>query len=315
MKKSNTYSRESKNKFIDSIIEAVLNTKVENWDHFAKSFDLGFPVNPLSNPRTEYKGLNIFFLLLSMVKNGYSSPNFATYKQIEAIGGDLKGQKATPIQKYGFYFIHKENKNVKLEYKDYLLLSDEEKKNYYKSEFTKVIYLFNFDQINNVKELDLTKYNLAKSEDLKPSFETDEEIENFFSFLQKEKGLKINRQITKKAFYNLNTDSITIPKNEIFVSDVAYYSTTFHEIIHWTGHETRLNRLQKCKFASKEYSFEELVAEIGAMLLCFEFNLIDGFYNSIAYLQSWLKATNKEDKNECLNSAFIFSKQAVKFLK
>ena len=51
-------------------------------------------------------------------------------------------------------------------------------------------------------------------------------------------------------------------------------------------------------FGSKSYSREELVAEIGAAMLCSNFavDTKKAFRNSIAYLQSWVKELKNDPK-------------------
>jgi antirestriction protein ArdC len=44
----------------------------------------------------------------------------------------------------------------------------------------------------------------------------------------------------------------------------------FHELVHSSGHQDRLHRpgiVDEVKFGSKNYSFEELIAEMGASFL------------------------------------------------
>lgn len=68
--------------------------------------------------------------------------------------------------------------------------------------------------------------------------------------------------------YIESADTVQMPHLSQFKSAAHYYSTLFHELIHATGHESRLNRNTKGKMGSPAYSFEELVAEIGAAFLC-----------------------------------------------
>ena len=102
-------------------------------------------------------------------------------------------------------------------------------------------------------------------------------------------------------------DYINLPSPEFFKDTCGstttqnYYSTAFHELVHWTGAEKRLNREQKHKFASKDYAFEELVAELGAAMLCASTGVESSPREDHAiYIQNWLKAL-KDDKK------FIFS--------
>lgn len=101
-----------------------------------------------------------------------------------------------------------------------------------------------------------------------------------------------------RAYYRPSDDKINMPKPEAFVSEQEYYSTLFHEMTHATGHASRLNRLSETAgFGSKDYSKEELVAEMGAAMLCgiagIENKTID---NSASYINSWLKVLRSDKK-------------------
>jgi antirestriction protein ArdC len=90
-----------------------------------------------------------------------------------------------------------------------------------------------------------------------------------------------------------------MPKKKSFKSPEGYYSTLFHELVHSTGHEKRLNRktiTEMAEFGSETYSIEELVAELGsAYLSSFTGILNVGIQNSAAYLNGWLTKL-KNDK-------------------
>ena len=102
------------------------------------------------------------------------------------------------------------------------------------------------------------------------------------------------------AFYRPADDAISIPELQEFDQVEEFYSTLFHEMIHSTGHKKRLGRhgiLNVAAFGSHEYSKEELVAEIGAAMLCglagIEQETLD---NSAAYVQGWLKKLEGDSK-------------------
>ena len=98
-------------------------------------------------------------------------------------------------------------------------------------------------------------------------------------------------------------DYVNMPKQKSFETDAAYYSTLFHELIHATGHNKRLNRkdlIQMAEFGSEPYSHEELVAEIGACYLQSLTGIEERFEQSTAYIQGWLNALKNDRK-------FIFS--------
>ena len=62
-----------------------------------------------------------------------------------------------------------------------------------------------------------------------------------------------------------------MPGRERFEGSEQYHATLYHELIHASGAETRLNRAtltEKAGFGSDPYCREELIAEIGAAFLC-----------------------------------------------
>ena len=68
------------------------------------------------------------------------------------------------------------------------------------------------------------------------------------------------------ALYNRRDDTILCPPKNRFEKESQYYGTIFHELAHWTGHESRLNRDQHSRFGDKSYAEEELVARNGIVL-------------------------------------------------
>lgn len=70
------------------------------------------------------------------------------------------------------------------------------------------------------------------------------------------------------AFYVPTADRIQMPHLAAFVNEELYWSTMLHELTHWTGHGSRLDRDVRNKFGSLGYAAEELVAELGSAYLC-----------------------------------------------
>lgn len=107
-------------------------------------------------------------------------------------------------------------------------------------------------------------------------------------------------RVADRAYYRPGDDSIGIPKRDDFDSPAHYWSTRFHEGVHATGHESRLNRHEAFGngFGTEQYSKEELVAEMGAAFLMADSGLLDDsiFENSAAYLNGWLKAIKADPK-------------------
>jgi antirestriction protein ArdC len=102
------------------------------------------------------------------------------------------------------------------------------------------------------------------------------------------------------ASYHKLQDCIRMPMIVDFDSIEEYHSTLFHELVHSTGHPTRLNRstlMDAETFGDNNYSREELIAEMGAAFLCgitgIENRTIN---NSSSYLQSWLEVLQSDSR-------------------
>lgn len=95
-----------------------------------------------------------------------------------------------------------------------------------------------------------------------------------------------------RAFYRPSTDEIQMPPRANFDSAQDYYATLFHEMVHSTGHVSRLNRIrQTAAFGEEDYGREELVAEIGSAMLCGRCGFAPATLdNSKAYVAGWLRA-------------------------
>lgn len=127
-----------------------------------------------------------------------------------------------------------------------------------------------------------------------------EEIIN--GYLGREDGLQFhNERESDKAYYSPSADEVVVPNIRQFSIVEEYYSTVFHELTHSTMHERRCDRKSENRlaaFGNEDYSREELVAEIGSAMLCNRAGLDSekAFRNSVAYLQSWLKALKNDNR-------------------
>lgn len=112
-------------------------------------------------------------------------------------------------------------------------------------------------------------------------------------------GVELIQRVSDEAYYSPSRDCVVLPMPEQFNSMEERFSTTFHEIAHSTGHQSRLNRLRAtAHFGNESYSKEELVAEITAAALMNHTGLEtqSTFRNSTAYLQSWLFALRNDKR-------------------
>lgn len=132
--------------------------------------------------------------------------------------------------------------------------------------------------------------------------DTAEAVINGYVEREKSTGFSfINNRESGRAYYSPSEDKVVVPMLSQYEIPEEYYSTTFHELTHSTMHEKRCNRKAENKmaaFGDEDYSREELVAELGAAMLCNQtgIEVEKAFKNSVAYIQNWLKALKNDNK-------------------
>ena len=99
----------------------------------------------------------------------------------------------------------------------------------------------------------------------------------------------IKPQHQDSAYYSISKNEIVVPEKEQFRDGESFYGTLFHEMTHSTGAEGVLDRIKPTAFGSKEYSREELVAELGSALVSQRYGMIKHIQeDSCAYLKGCL---------------------------
>jgi len=252
-------SKELYEDMVDEIIVSLDKGDME----WISQWSSGLPTSMASGKA--YSGTNIFALSLHKYRNGFSSNFYATYGQIQKLGGRVKkGSVSSPIWYY--QPMVKTDKNG--EEVNFAML--------------KHYYVFNLEQT--------TLEDTQEPKEVIPIDEAEALIKNYKFTL--ESGV---------PSYSPTSDIVYMPNPSQFKSMEAYYSTLFHELIHSTGHTKRLKRkgiVGVANFGSENYSKEEMVAEIGRMFLCAECNIDGNKDNSMAYIQNWSKALSKDLKQD-----------------
>jgi antirestriction protein ArdC len=244
----------------------------------------GFPCNAVTN--RPYSGGNVMLIWLRQQAEAWPSLRFLTFKQAKAAGGSVR----------------KGEHGVNIIFMSYIEKVEDGKKK--RVGFLKGYTVFNVAQCDGLPE-SLTHHTPAV---VLSADERDAHAEDFL----KTTGASIAHDGGSRAFYRPSTDSIHLPVFESFVSSEAFYATTFHELAHWTGHESRLDRGKVNRKGDQAYAFEELVAEIASSFVCAEFQM-ENVDNTAAYLQSWITLL-KDDDRAFLRAASAASK-AVDFLR
>jgi antirestriction protein ArdC len=239
-----------------------------------------------------YTGIN----LILMNNTGHPIPYFMTFNQVKERGGQIrKGAKAEMVIYFSVFF--KDDAEE-------LLSKEQATRRSKQGEEIQVLKFIKYYSVFNVADIEGIEYEIKEVE-LKPN-ERIEQCENIISHMPQRPELRcINGN---QPFYSPIEDFVNMPAIEQFENAEAYYATLFHELVHSTGHKSRIGRAEVMNpqiFGSNPYSREEIVAEMGASFLCSNAEIdYEGIIeNSASYLSGWLKVL-KED------SRFIFKAAA-----
>lgn len=212
------------------------------------------PMNAVT--KRPYRGINLWILWCQP----FNDPRWLTFNQIKAQGGTVKkGSKS--VQVVFWSIVEKIDANGK------------------KSgiPFLRYFNVFNVEQVEGLSLTPLHRENFV------PNQTADEVVDNFSDCKIKE---------GKRAAYYPRLDEIEMPSRSLFDSDDQFYCTLFHEMIHSTGHGSRLNRPEVVnvgQFGTESYSEEELVAEMGAAFVSAYCGIESTVESSAAYIAGWKK--------------------------
>ncbi len=270
---------------VTASIIALLEAGTRPW---SPSWASGAATLPLRHEGTAYQGINILLLWSAAMTRGYSNPYWMTYRQADELGGQVrKGEKGNLVVHAGT-FTPKDGETG-----EPVTNSDGEEAS---RRYLKRYVVFNVEQIDG---LDMAKYPVPVVE-IKNRDQRDPDLDAAFA-----RYPVTYREGGGSAFYDDRADCIQMPAFADFVSGNAFYATLAHEGIHSTGHPDRLDRDSLRKYAdSKEIrAFEELIAEIGAAMLCAQLGMEPTEREDhAAYIADWLKAL-RNDKRAIFRAA------------
>jgi antirestriction protein ArdC len=249
---------------------------------FPRNFSTGRP----------YRGINVMLLWSSC----YSSPFWLTFNQAKELGGTVrKGEKGTQI----VFYKQLRNRNTK----DETPVEDEDRRR---------PFVLTYHTVFNVEQCEgLTVPQIEKPTTTTNTVEQNEACEAIVTGWTNRPTLHLDNPSEMRAYYVPRTDAVHMPIRNRFVDAPHFYSTLYHELVHATGHESRLNRTFGARFGDELYSKEELVAEMGAAFLCAIAEIANEHTdrNTTAYLQSWI--AKLEEDNRLIVHAAANAQRAV----
>jgi antirestriction protein ArdC len=234
----------------------------------------GLPVNAARGYR--YNGINVFTLWCAQDRNGFGSAEWATFKQWQSIGAQVrKGERGST----SIFF-------KPLEIDDASAAGGKKT-----IPIAREAVVFNADQVDGYQaDADL------------PLFHAADRIAHADEFVRRT-GAVIHHG-GGRAYYRISTDEIQLPDFASFHAPEGYYGTALHELTHWTRHESRLAReFGRERWGDEGYATEELVAELGAAMVCASLGIQSRLREDhAAYIANWLKVL-KNDKRAIFTAA------------
>lgn len=249
-------------------------------------------MRPVRANGTPYRGVNVLLLWSEAVANGYQSASWMTFKQAIELGGHVRKGEHGALVVYASKLTRTDT-------------ADDGTETERGVPFMKAYTVFNVDQIDNLPE----RFRVPPPAPL-PRPVRLAAADDFFASINADV-----RHGGARAYYAPNPDYIQMPPFEAFTDAESYAATLAHELTHWTGHKSRLDRSFENghRFGSEGYAFEELVAELGAAFVCADLGLTpDVRADHAAYLASWLKVL-KGDKRAIFTAA-AHAQRAADFL-
>jgi antirestriction protein ArdC len=259
-----------------NVTERILNQLQAGVVPWRKTWTSGLPKS-LRTGKT-YRGINILLLGLASSTSRY----WTTFLEAKKVGGYVKkGQRASVVV---YWKWRTEEELQKLRNEKGVEVSHC---------FPFVSAVFNLDQVEGIARP-------ADDIELLPGGINLERAEQVYDLMPEKPDLR--HSVSGNPCYAPHDDCVVLPHKSQFESADAYYATLFHELVHATAHPKRLNRCDLEKPNTAEaYSFEELVAELGAAFLCATAGVQNAQTETLqaSYIDGWIKTIRGECRSSC----------------
>ena len=238
-----------------------------------------------------YNGINQLLLSFIRRKRQYPCNRWLTFKQMEKYNAHIiKGSKAAMVVYTSVIYIDEDTGRNITHTVEQLLQQGRsiEHLNLRKIGYLKSYNVFNVACVEGLPE---EFYRMDELEQLS-EIERDERAESII----REIGAEIVFDAQNEAYYKPSEDKIYMPLPKQFVSKEAFLSVMYHEASHWTGAAHRLNRPILNKFGTKEYAFEELIAELSSAFMLAYLGYESRITDNAAYIENWLSVMKNDTK-------------------
>lgn len=282
--------RDFRQEVTDQIV-AMLEKGTAPWQKPWEPGVLQLPLNPTTGK--VYRGGNALHLMAVAGRKGFEDPRWLTYRQAQEQGWQVRqGEKGTHIEFWQFPEHERDRESGEKPNPADSPGDDTDRAEARTRMLHRIYTVFNGQQIEGIPA-----YSPQKTQGWEAVQAGERILVN--------SGARITHDQDDRAFYSPASDKIHLPPREAFRNASDYYGTALHELSHWSGHPTRLDREtlnESYRFGDTNYAKEELRAELASVFLAAEKGIPHNPEQHAAYVASWIQ-TLKHDKNEIFRAA------------
>jgi len=240
--------------------------------------EAGTPARPMRHNGEPYRGINVLLLWATVQERGYQRNTWLTYRQAEALGGQVrKGERGSLVVFAGQQSVSEGVEEVEEP-------SDSTPRRTFA--FLRSYTVFNLEQVDGLSDAEPT---LTEP---RAQVTPDDLVEVFFAAT----GARVQHG-GSRAYYAPGPDLIQLPEPSAFRDAASYAATKAHELAHWTGHPQRLAREFGRRFGDAAYAMEEMVAELCAAFICADLRIAaEPREDHTAYVGDWLKVLQSDSR-------------------
>ncbi|MBL0923460.1 MAG: DUF1738 domain-containing protein [Sphingomonadaceae bacterium] len=253
-------------------LEAGVFPWVQPWSSAAAG--IGLPRNAVSG--RPYSGINVLILWGAVIEGGFASQDWLTFRQALAAGGCVrKGERGQTVF-YADRFTPKGEAGHEQ--------GEGDAETVRSIPFLKRFTVFNVAQCEGLPE----RFSATPA----PLPERQPHVEAEALIAATGADFRIGGA---EAFYSPSLDFVQVPPQPAFAHQIDFYRTALHELGHWTGHKSRIDRDQSGGFGNPAYAREELCAELASAFLCAALGIVPTVRHA-DYLANWLTVLRSDSR-------------------
>ncbi|WP_315745456.1 MULTISPECIES: ArdC family protein [unclassified Bradyrhizobium] len=245
---------------------------VQPWGTQAAKAQLSLPRNAATG--RAYSGINVLILWGAVIEHRFTGQSWLTFQQALSVGGHVR----------------KGERGVTVVYADRFVPSDERQRACETGEEARAIPFLKRFMVFNADQCAALPADIATAVPPPPPGAIEPVVESLIA----NSGVDF-RIGGDRAFYAPVEDFVQVPPPAAFFEPINWHRTALHELAHASGHASRLNRDLSGRFGSRNYAFEELIAEIASAFSCAALGIVPTVRHA-DYIGFWLDVLREDNR-------------------